>query len=137
MKRTAIKRTTPLKARKPMAKVSAKRKASGAKPMKQTSHTSPLTDNARGQDCQLRLPGCRHDPDYTVFCHIRRFGWGGMGKKPNDMLGYFGCDRCHEAQERYDPICTDADVIRALGNTLLIQQKDGLITARDGRKGND
>lgn len=89
----------------------------------------PLRANAEGKDCQLMLPGCRNDPQYTVLCHIRRNGWGGTGLKPNDMLAYFGCDKCHEKQERHHPDCTDADILRALGNTMLIQANDGLIVS--------
>lgn len=80
-----------------------------------------LREAARGQHCTLRLPGRACDPETVVLCHIRRNGWGGMGCKPNDVLAYFGCARCHEKQERHHPDCTDADLLRAMGETLLIQ----------------
>jgi hypothetical protein len=51
-----------------------------------------------------------------------------MGLKPHDVLGVFSCDRCHDKQERHHPDCTDADLLRALGETLLQQIEDGLIT---------
>ena len=120
--------------RKPMKQVSAKRRnqyasSEGKAPIKQKDKPkSALTMNAKGQDCTLRLSQCRHDPDYTVLCHIRRNGWGGMSIKPNDLLAFFACDKCHEMQERHNQDCTDADILRALGETLMEQERDGIIT---------
>lgn len=105
------------KTRKGLRKVSAKKAA----------EKHPLRDNAKGKECQLKLAGCRNDPKYTVLCHVRRNGWGGMGAKPNDLLAFFACDICHEKQERHSPDCSDSDILRAVGRTLLIQQSDGLI----------
>lgn len=51
---------------------------------------------AEDQLCTLRIPGfCRHDPKFTVGCHIRLFGAGGMGQKPHDIFMVHACDRCH------------------------------------------
>lgn len=102
------------------------------KPMKQRSpkkvaEKHPLRDNAKGQDCTLRLSQCRHDPDYTVLCHIRRNGWGGAGLKPHDLLAFFACDRCHDMEERHHEECTDKDILRALGETLMAQKNDGIL----------
>ena len=88
---------------------------------------SPLTKNARGQDCTLRLPGCRDGTETVVFVHYRRFSWGGMGCKPNDLLGCFGCDVCHEKQEHYHEDATDTELLRAMGETLMQQLNDGII----------
>ena len=109
---------TPLTRKTPMHKVSAKRKANPA---------SKLRLNAKGQNCTLRLEGCRSDPQYTVLAHLRRFGWGGMGMKPNDLLAVFACDLCHEKQERYHPLCSDKEVLRALGETIMVQMQSGII----------
>lgn len=103
--------------RKPIPRQSAKR----------ATETFPLRENAEDHDCTLRLPGCRHDKAYTVFAHFRRFGWAGMGQKPHDLLGCFACDICHALQEARDPICTDTDLLRAMGETLQIQWRDGII----------
>jgi len=57
-----------------------------------------ITKSARGEDCQIRIPGvCSFDPDTTVFCHI---GGAGMGIKANDMHGAYGCHKCHQAIDR-------------------------------------
>lgn len=100
------------------------------KPVKQKKSKlrSKLRDNAKGKDCTLRLPGCRRDPAYTVLCHIRRNNWGGTAIKPHDILAFFACDVCHEKEERHHPECSDGDILRALGETLLIQLHDGFIT---------
>jgi len=37
------------------------------------------TESARGQECQVRIPGiCSHDPETVVFAHLNG---GGMGMK--------------------------------------------------------
>ena len=118
MKRKAPLRRTPFKSKpKRMKQVSDKKRA----------EKHPLRDNAKGQNCTLRLSQCRHDPEYTVLCHVRRNGWGGAGGKPHDLLAFFACDKCHEMQERHHSECTDADILRAVGETLLIQHADGKI----------
>lgn len=53
---------------------------------------------ARGQECQIRLPGiCNHDAATTVLCHVRQAGLTGMGQKAADLLGAWGCSDCHRA----------------------------------------
>lgn len=115
--------------RKPLARTpfTSKRKPMKAKSAKKAVEKHPLRDNANGQNCTLRLSQCRHDPQYTVLCHIRRNGWGGTRLKPHDLLAFFACDRCHEMEERHHAECTDADILRALGDTLMAQINDGII----------
>lgn len=103
--------------RKPIAKVSTAKRAE--------SH--PLRDSAKGQPCTLRLPGCRQDTAYTVLAHYRRFGWAGMGQKPHDLLGCFSCDLCHAKQEAHHPDATDADLLRAMGETLMLHIRAGVL----------
>lgn len=113
MKRTALSRGT-----KRIARTSKKR----------AKEKHPLRDNAEGQDCTLRLPGCRHDSATVVFAHYRRFSWGGASMKPNDLLGCFACESCHDKQERYHEDATYEDMLRAMGETLMQQELDGIIT---------
>ena len=55
---------------------------------------SKLRESARGQQCQIRIPGvCNHDPETTVLCHQNG---GGMGMKTSDIEGAFGCNLCHD-----------------------------------------
>ena len=53
---------------------------------------------ARGQLCQIRLPGiCNGNPETTVLAHYRLSGLNGMGLKPNDLQGAWACSACHSA----------------------------------------
>lgn len=59
--------------------------------MKQTK----ITRAAKGQDCQVRIPGvCNFNPETTVLAH--RPG-GPMGGKNPDYQGAFCCSSCHDA----------------------------------------
>ena len=128
MKRAPLARSKPLQARKSMNKVSAKRKAST---QSRGDNLTPPQRNAEGKPCTLRLQGCRHNPEYSVLCHLRRNAWGGMGVKPDDLLAVIACDKCHEKQERHHPDCTDTDLLRALGETIMIHMQSGIIRVCD------
>jgi hypothetical protein len=104
-----------------MRKVSAKRAAE--------SH--PLRENAQGQACTLRLPGCDGGTSTTVLCHIRRNGWGGAAVKPHDLLAFFACHSCHQKQEHHHKDCTDSDLLRALGETIMIQVHSGILVVKN------
>lgn len=53
---------------------------------------------ARGRDCQLRIPGvCNFNPETTVLAHYRMSGSCGTGIKPDDAQGAFSCSSCHDA----------------------------------------
>ena len=55
---------------------------------------SKITKSARGEECQVRIPGvCNHNPETTVFAHI---GGGGMGMKQPDCEGAYCCSACHD-----------------------------------------
>lgn len=52
-----------------------------------------ITKSARGQDCQVRVPGiCDCQPDTTVFAHLNG---AGMGTKHADYLGAYAGLKCH------------------------------------------
>lgn len=54
-----------------------------------------ITKSARGEECQIRIPGiCNFNPETNVHCH---FGGAGMGMKSNDIHGARGCSSCHDA----------------------------------------
>jgi hypothetical protein len=56
---------------------------------------SKITESARGEMCQVRIPGvCNHNPETVVFAHI---GGGGMGIKQPDTEGAYCCSACHDA----------------------------------------
>ena len=56
---------------------------------------SRITKSARGEECQVRIPGvCNHNPETTIFAHING---GGMGMKQLDTEGSYCCSSCHDA----------------------------------------
>ena len=50
---------------------------------------------AQGKPCLIRLPGCNGGGETTVLCHYRMPG-DGMGRKPPDERGAWGCNSCHD-----------------------------------------
>lgn len=55
-----------------------------------------LRQLARGQTCQIRLPGiCNYNPETTVLAHYRLLGLSGMGFKNYDLIAAWACSNCH------------------------------------------
>ena len=55
-----------------------------------------LRDSAKGENCTLTLhPYCNGNPETTSLNHISTAYNSGMGIKPQDWFGVFGCDTCH------------------------------------------
>lgn len=80
---------------------------------------------ARGQPCFLRLPGCSHDTEQTVLCHIRRGNVAGVGQKPCDVAAFPACARCHgifdgRYRAGYSRAELDAEALRALVQWLAV-----------------
>jgi len=103
----------------------------GLKPDKvsrKAEEPKPIRMAAQGQCCTLRLPGCNETPVNVFLCHIRRFGWAGMGQKPHDLLGVFACQHCHDVMDgRIRGECSDTDILRAHGETIMILLQIGII----------
>ena len=58
---------------------------------------SKITESARGEQCQVRIPGvCNRDPETVVFAHLNG---GGMGMKHPDTEGAYACSACHDAYD--------------------------------------
>ncbi|MEI7143266.1 DUF1364 domain-containing protein [Pectobacterium brasiliense] len=56
---------------------------------------------ARGRDCQIRIPGvCNFNPETTVLTHYRLAGTCGTGIKPDDRQAAWGCSACHDEIDR-------------------------------------
>lgn len=115
MKRTQLQRTTPLKAKAPMARSGVLRTASTTKKaapaprarMKSKGpRMTPIRRAARGEECTLSIPGvCNYDPATTVLCHSNRLEHGkGMGLKAPDTAACFGCAACHDVLDGRRPL---------------------------------
>jgi hypothetical protein len=118
-----MKRNSPMKPSKPMARTPFKRKSPAASTgmLSVQSHqrtaktrkaglkskgprTTPIRRAARGQDCTLRLVVCNFAPDTTVLCHSNFLADGkGMGLKAPDTAAAFGCSACHDVLDGRRP----------------------------------
>lgn len=58
-----------------------------------------LRKEAKGRQCQIRIPGvCSGNSETVVLCHLnnkRLFGVG-TGQKVPDIFGAWGCSACHD-----------------------------------------
>lgn len=60
-----------------------------------------LRKEAKGRECQVRLPGiCNFNPETTVLAHYRMAGLNGVGQKPDDIFGAWACSSCHDECDR-------------------------------------
>jgi hypothetical protein len=72
-----------------------------------------LRKEARGRECQVRLPGvCNFNPETTVLAHIRMSGISGMGIKAPNILGAWCCAACHSVADRQQKTDLDPDFVR-------------------------
>ena len=71
-----------------------------------------LRKQARGRECQVRLPCCNGNPETTVLAHLRMAGITGMSQKAPDVLGAWACSSCHDAVDRRDHKDLDLDFVR-------------------------
>lgn len=78
----------------------------GEKPAKKRKvkplEVDAIRKSAKGETCTLRLPCCNHDDSTVTFNHLRVFGLAGVGQKPPDFAGVYGCSACHDAIDRRD-----------------------------------
>jgi hypothetical protein len=93
---------------------------------------SRLRDAARGQDCQVRIPGiCNFNPETTVLAHYRLAGTCGVGIKPIDLLGSWACSDCHNAIDSgktgYHREQLDLMHLEGMCRTIQILNKKGLL----------
>ena len=94
------------------------------------SKQTKITKSARGENCQIRIPGvCNHSPDTVVFCHV---GGGGMAIKSIDAHGAYGCSSCHDyvdgrVKTEYDKNIIKLWFLEAVLRTQIILIEKGLI----------
>ncbi|MGL5386661.1 MAG: DUF1364 domain-containing protein [Serratia sp. (in: enterobacteria)] len=62
---------------------------------------SKLTKEARGRECQIRIPGiCNQNDETTVPAHYRLAGTCGTAIKPPDTQIAWACSACHDEVDR-------------------------------------
>lgn len=58
-----------------------------------------IRESAKGQECQVRIPGvCNFDPSTTVLAHVGR--GSGISQKCDDIHATYACSHCHDAIDR-------------------------------------
>lgn len=88
-----------------------------------------LRDSAKGQQCQVRLPGiCNFDDSTTVLAHLNG---AGMGIKNHDFLAAFACHACHDEIDRrtrkMDKETVELEFRRGIERTQKIWFETGLL----------
>lgn len=64
---------------------------------------SNLRKEARGKECQIRVPGfCNGNPETVVLCHYSLAGISGKGLKSPDDMAAWGCSACHDVVDGRD-----------------------------------
>jgi hypothetical protein len=100
---------------------------------------SKLTESARGQPCQIRVPSyCSGNPETVVACHYRLAGTCGVGMKPPDFLIAFGCAACHDCVDGRIRTNYTRDELRLMHcegvmRTQILLHKAGLLS--EGKRG--
>lgn len=57
-----------------------------------------LRKEAKGRECQVRIPGiCTGENETVVLAHYTSSWLRGMGSKPHDIYGAYCCVACHNA----------------------------------------
>ena len=52
---------------------------------------------AKGQECQIRIPGaCNFNSETTILAHTQIKGTHGMGMKCPHLIGAWCCSNCHD-----------------------------------------
>lgn len=91
---------------------------------------SKLRESAKGKNCTVQIPGvCNMRSETVVLAHLRIFGFGGMGFKPNDIHGVYACSDCHDVIDSRRKYSFDfcGCLLRALMRTHEIMLKEGLL----------
>ena len=98
---------------------------------------SKITASAKGEDCQVRLPGiCTYDPATTIWSHCRHASAGkGNGIKAIDLAGAYACTACDAAYDQLQGAKKagltreqiDLDWFQGHMRSLVILDKKGLV----------
>lgn len=92
-----------------------------------------LRKQARGRECQIRIPGvCSFNPETSVLTHYRMPGNCGTGCKPDDLHAAIGCNCCHDAVDGRIKTEFTRDELRLMHaegvlRTIDIWKKEGFI----------
>ena len=70
-----------------------------------TMRLQGLRQLARDKPCMARTQWCNGNPATTVWAHLAD-QWAGRGiaHKAHDLLGFFGCNACHDVIDGRDKV---------------------------------
>lgn len=96
MKRTELKRKTPLRVIKPFSRTRAPR-MTARKSKARPGHDKAMLQACRGEQCYLAIPGvCHGDVATVVPAHANWSAYGkGLGLKAKDEFTVPACMHCH------------------------------------------
>jgi hypothetical protein len=84
-----------------------------------------LRKEARGRECQIRIPGCCNgNPETTCLAHYRLAGISGMGIKPPDLIGAWACSACHNYVDTHNDLETKLAFAHGVFRTQTILHKE-------------
>ena len=87
-----------------------------------------LREQARGRDCQIRLPQiCNFDPSTTVLAHYRMSGLSGMGMKSPDLCGAWACSDCHTYVDSHRDDATARAFLEGVLRTIAALNHEGKV----------
>lgn len=82
-----------------------------------------IRQSANGQSCQMLSEWCNGNPETVVWCHSRRRAGAGMGQKPHDFWGYYGCSGCHAHEAKIE----DRELLDAIRRSQYILFEAGIL----------
>lgn len=103
---------------------------------------STITQSARGEMCQIRLPDvCNFNRETTCWCHANGSAAGkGMWMKSHDLLGAYGCSMCHAVYDRRRSLppgmsreCVEVAFWEGHARSLVLLIEKGLIVMQRGK----
>lgn len=122
---------TDLAQRGPLGMKPERTRKPGLRPVargKRASNDCPIMRSAKGEACLADWCGCGGSNDTTVLCHVRKFGIGGMGMKPPNWIGFYGCAKAHQMfDHEKDAAWSWEGVMRAVILTQMKLRAKGLI----------
>lgn len=101
-------------------------------PKPQRWQSKKYRDAAKGQDCKMRLPGCRNETETVVLAH--RNG-AGVGTKHSDHDAADMCQHCHDVFDgrkkagsaTYSSAWLEKEFVRARLETIINRIERGII----------
>jgi len=85
-----------------------------------------LSKEARGRECQGRIPGaCNFNSETTVLAHFRLIGISGLGIKAPSWCGAWLCSGCHTLVDSCKDDDVQLDFAKAVLRTLGILFTEG------------